>query len=65
MNSLIFTILGFLIGIALIAGGGYYFIKEKGDKDSVKIYGTFIAIGAIITIGMIIKTIVTSGILAS
>jgi hypothetical protein len=58
MKSLIFTIAGLLIGIALMAGGGYYLLKERGDKDSVKIYGTFIGIGAVITIGVIIKIIV-------
>lgn len=57
MNSLIFTVSGLLIGIILITAGAYYLLKERGDKDSVKIYGTFIAIGAVITIGMVIKTI--------
>jgi hypothetical protein len=55
MSSLFFTVLVLLVGIALIGGGGYYLIKEKNDKDSVKIYGTFIAIGVVVTIGMIIK----------
>lgn len=58
MKSIIFTIAGLLIGIALIAAGGYYLLKEKGDKDSVKIYGTFIVIGAVITIALVIKIIV-------
>jgi hypothetical protein len=57
MKSTIFTVFGLLFGIALIAGGGYYLLKEKGDKDSVKIYGTFVGIGAVITVGMIIKII--------
>jgi hypothetical protein len=54
---MIFTILGLLIGIALIAAGAYYRIKEKGDQDSAKIYGAFIAVGVVITIGVIIKII--------
>jgi len=58
MKSLIFTICGLLVGISLIVGGGYYLLKEKGDKDSIKIYGTFIGIGAIITIGLVIKIII-------
>ncbi len=58
MNSLIFTIVGLLVGISLIGSGTYYLLKEKGDKDSLKIYGTFIAIGAVITIGVVIKIIV-------
>lgn len=59
MKALIFTVAGLLIGIALIAGGIYYLLKEKDDKDSVKIYGTFAGIGAVITIGIVIKIIVT------
>lgn len=58
MKAMIFTSVGLLIGIALITGGVYYLLKEKGDKDSVKIYGTFVAVGAVITIGMVIKLIV-------
>jgi hypothetical protein len=58
MKSIIFTVCVLLVGVALIAGGAYYLMKEKGDKDSVKIYGTFIAIGAVITIGMVIKILV-------
>jgi hypothetical protein len=59
MKSLIFTIAGLLFGTILFAGGGYYLLKEKDDKDSVKIYGTFVGIGAVITIGMVINIIVT------
>ena len=55
MSSLIFTVLVLLVGISLILVGGYYLMKEKNDMDSVKIYGSFIAIGAVITAGMIIK----------
>ncbi len=60
MKSLIFIIFGLLVGILLIVSGVYYLRKESDDKDSVKIYGTFIAIGAIMTIGIAIKTIVSS-----
>lgn len=52
-----FTIAGLLIGISLVLGGGNFLLKERGDKDSVKIYGTFFGIGAAITIGMITKII--------
>ncbi|OPX92261.1 MAG: hypothetical protein A4E52_00026 [Pelotomaculum sp. PtaB.Bin013] len=58
MKSIIFTTAGLLVGIALIAGGRYYLLKEKDDKDSAKIYGTFVGIGALIVIGMVIKIIV-------
>jgi len=58
MSSLIFTILGLLVGILLIGTGVYYLGKER-DKSSVKIYGTFIVVGAVMTIGIIIKIITT------
>lgn len=58
MKSIIFTVCALIVGVALIGAGTYYLIKEKGDKESVKIYGTFIVIGAVITIGMIIKILV-------
>lgn len=57
MKSLILVSLGLLFGIALIATGIYYLIQEKDEKDSVKIYGTCIAVGAVITIGIVIKLI--------
>lgn len=59
MKSLIFIIFGLLVGILLIGSGIYYLKKENGDKDSMKIYGTFIAVGAVITIGIVIKTTVS------
>lgn len=59
MKSLIFIIFGLLVGILLIGSGIYYLKKEKGDKDSVKIYGTFIAIGAVIAISIVIRTMVS------
>lgn len=57
MESMIVTLSGLIVGIALIAAGAYYLMKEKGDKESVKIYGTFIAIGAVITVALVIKII--------
>ena len=46
-----------LIG-ALVAGVGvYYLIKEKQDKESVKIYGIISGVGGVIFIGMLVKLI--------
>lgn len=54
---MIISIIGMLIG-ALVAGVGvYYLIKEKRDKESVKIYGIISGVGGVIFIGMLIKLI--------
>ncbi len=54
---MIISIIGMLIG-ALVAGVGiYYLIKEKRDKESVKIYGIISGVGGVIFIGMLVKLI--------
>lgn len=58
MQSVIFAILGLLIGAALAGAGIYYRIKEKHDRDSAKIYGIFTLIGAVMVVGAGIKIIV-------
>ena len=56
-KKMIISIIGMLIG-ALVAGVGvYYLIKEKRDKESVKIYGIISGVGGVIFIGMLIKLI--------
>ena len=45
---MIISVIGMLIG-ALVAGVGvYYLMKEKQDKESVKIYGIISGIGGVI-----------------
>lgn len=52
---MIISIIGMLIG-ALVAGVGvYYLMKEKRDKESVKIYGIISGVGGVIFIGMLVK----------
>lgn len=58
MSGIIFTILGVLAGAGLLGSGIYYLFKEKDDKDSRKIYGAFIGIGAVLFVGVIIKIVV-------
>ena len=54
---MIISVIGMLIG-ALVAGVGvYYLMKEKQDKESVKIYGIISGIGGVIFIGMLVKLI--------
>lgn len=46
---MIISVIGMLIG-ALVAGVGvYYLMKEKQDKESVKIYGIISGIGEAIS----------------
>ncbi len=47
---MIVQIIGILIGLAILCGGLYYFMKEKEDRESRKIYGGISFIGAIIFI---------------
>ncbi len=57
MSFMIFTTLVLLVGISLIVGCGYYLMREMNSRDSVRNYGSFIAVGMVITSGMIIKII--------
>lgn len=51
-------ILGAIIGFTVTAVGIYYLIKEKNDKESVKIYSVISGIGLLVFIGSIITLIV-------
>ena len=54
---MIISIIGMLIG-ALVAGAGiYYLVKEKRDKESVKIYGIISGVGGVIFVAILIKLI--------
>lgn len=52
---MIITIALLIIGIMVLAGGLYYLIKEKHDKESRGIYTVTTVIGAVIVIGTVIK----------
>lgn len=54
---MIISIIGMLIGALIIGAGIYYLVKEKRDKDSVKIYGVISGIGGVIFISMLVKLI--------
>jgi hypothetical protein len=58
MTGTIFTVVGLLIGAAIAAAGGAYLKKEWHDKESRKIYGTFLGVGAAIITGVIIKILI-------
>ena len=52
---MIISIIGMLIGALVTGVGVYYLIKEKRDKESVKIYGIISGVGGVIFIGMLVK----------
>ncbi len=54
---MILIIFGLLIGVLIMGGGIYYYISNKADAESRKIYGMTILIGGIIGIGFLIRLI--------
>lgn len=55
---MIITILAFVAGLAILAGGLYYLSKDKDDRESRKIYSITAAVGAILAIAALLKMIV-------
>lgn len=52
------TVIGLIVGILILAGGLFYLIKEKEDKESRNIYLIATLIGAVITVVCVIKLFV-------
>lgn len=50
MSGNVIVIIAMVIGILIMAGGIYYLVAEKEDKESRQIYGIVTAIGAVIAI---------------
>ena len=40
-----------LAGLAILAGGAYYLVKEREDRESRKIYLITIVVGAVVAVG--------------
>lgn len=55
---MVFNIVGLIIGVLILGGGLFYYMKEKEDLESRKIYGVVSAVGAVIVAAMIIKNII-------
>ena len=51
-------IIGVIIGILLLAIGGYYLVKEKNDPESKKIYSIVVVVGIVILIVGVLKIVV-------
>ena len=53
------AIIGLVIGILVLCASIYYLIKEKNDSESRRIYGVISLLGGALTIGMIVKLILS------
>ena len=51
------SIIGILIGAAILCAGLYYLAREKADRESRKIYTVISIIGGLITAGMILRLV--------
>ena len=58
-KTMTLAIIGLVIGILVLCAGVYYLIKEKNDPESRKIYGVISLLGGALTIGMIVKLILS------
>ena len=56
-EKMIFNVIGIIIGLAVLVAGIFYLVKEKNDKESVKIYSTVSIIGGLIFIFVLLKSI--------
>lgn len=55
---MIFNIIGLIVGVMILVAGVYYFIKEKDDKESRRIYSITSAVGIVIIVGLILRIII-------
>ena len=48
------SIIGIIIGAAVLGAGIYYLVKEKNDAESKKIYSVLSVLGALLTLVMLL-----------
>ncbi len=49
------SIIGIIIGAAVLGAGIYYLVKEKNDAESKKIYSVLSVLGALLTLVMLLR----------
>ena len=49
------SIIGIIIGVAVLVAGIYYLVKEKNDAESKKIYSVVSVLGALLTLVMLLR----------
>lgn len=52
---MIFNGIGLIIGILIFCAAIYYFVKEKEDMESRKIYGIASVVGLLIAVAILVK----------
>ncbi len=52
---MMFNGIGVVIGALILVAGIYYFVKDRNDLESRKVYSIISGIGGIVFIGMLIK----------
>lgn len=52
---MVVTILALVIGLSIAGAGVYYYMKERNDADSRKIYTVIGLVGLLIAVGVILK----------
>jgi ABC-type transporter Mla maintaining outer membrane lipid asymmetry permease subunit MlaE len=56
---MVINVIGIIIGILILFAGIFYGIKEKGDKESLKIYAITAVIGAIVVVAFVVKMLLS------
>lgn len=56
---MIINVIGMIIGILILCAGIFYCVKEKSDKESVKIYGITASIGVIVVVGFVVRILLS------
>lgn len=56
---MVVNVIGIIIGILILFAGIFYGIKEKGDKESLKIYAITAVIGAIVVVAFVVKMLLS------
>ena len=49
------SIIGIIIGAAVLGAGIYYLVNEKNDAESKKIYSVVSVLGALLTLVMLLR----------
>lgn len=56
---MVINVIGIIIGILVLCAGIFYGIKEKSDKESLKIYAITAVVGVIIVVAFVVKTLLS------